>query len=117
MRRFDPQDHSPFTLEEGIFITTHVLLGKLVDVLCRSLVGTKLVDNGAADHNGPPRILRIDDRDRDPWIAVDVIRLEVSHDRVDEDVRPVWLDIDPHRCCLWRSIRHNGGDDGEMLLL
>jgi hypothetical protein len=61
MRRFDPQDHSGFALEERIFIATHVLLGEHVDVLCCSTVGTKLVDNGAADHNGPPRILRIDE--------------------------------------------------------
>ena len=86
MRRFDPQYHSAFALEEGIFVATHVLPGEHVDVLGRSLVGTKLVDNGSADHNGPPRILRIDDRDRDPWISIDVIRLEVTHDRIDKDV-------------------------------
>src|SRR5438876_1203072 len=59
MRRFDPQYHSGFALKKGIFVATHVLSGEHVDVLGRSLVRTTLVDNGSADHNGPPRILRI----------------------------------------------------------
>src|SRR5262249_39696343 len=86
MRRFDPQDHSGFALEERIFGAPHVLPGEHVDMFCRSLVGTKLVDNGAADYNNPPGILRIDDRDRDPWISIDVICLEVTHDRIYKDV-------------------------------
>ena len=30
--------------------------------------------------------LTIDNRDRDPWISIDVVRLEVTHDRIDKDV-------------------------------
>ena len=82
-----------------------------------ALVRTTLVDNSSADHNGPPRILRIDDRNRDPWISIDVVRLEVTQDRVNKDVRPIWLDIDPHWRRLWRSIRHDRGDDGQLLFL
>ena len=86
MRRFDPQYHSAFALDERILVAAHVLPGEHVDVIGRSLVGTTLVDNGSADHNGPPGILRIDDRDRDPWISIDVVRLEVTHDRINKDV-------------------------------
>jgi hypothetical protein len=85
MRRFDPQHHPDFALEERIF-APHVLPGERVDVLGRSLVGTTLVDDGAANHNRAPGILRIDDSDRDPWITIDVVRLEVSHNRIDKDV-------------------------------
>src|SRR5262249_17186392 len=74
MRRLDPKDHSGFALEEGILVATHVFPGEHVDVLRRSLIGTKLLDDGAADHNGPPGILRIDDRERDSWISVDIVR-------------------------------------------
>ena len=86
MRWFDPQYHSGFALEERIFVATQVLSGKHVYMLGRSLPGTTLVDNGSADHNGPPRILRIDHRDCDSWISIDVVRLEVTHDRIDKDV-------------------------------
>jgi hypothetical protein len=112
MRRFDPQHHSGFALEQRIFVAPHVLLGEHVDVLDRSLVGTTLLNNGSADHNAPPRIIRIDDRDRDPWVSIDVARLEMTHDRIDKDMGPIWFDIHPYRRCLWRSIGHDRGDDG-----
>ena len=84
--RFDPQDHPGFALEERIFVATHVLPGEHVDVLSRSLIGTTLVDNRTPDHNRPTGILRIDDRHRDPGISTDVVRLEVTRDRIDKDV-------------------------------
>ena len=85
MRRLDPQDHSSLAVEERI-VAAQVLLCEHVDVLCRSLIGTSRFDDDSADHNGPPSILRIDDGNSNPWIWLDVPRLEVADDRIDEDV-------------------------------
>jgi hypothetical protein len=83
VRGFDPQDHSGFALKKRIFVATQVLSGEHVYMLGRALLGTTLVDNGSAYHYGPPRILRVDDRDCYSWIAIDVVRLEMTHDGID----------------------------------
>jgi len=79
----DPQDHSGFALKKRIFVATQVLSGEHVYMLGRALLGTTLVDNRSAYHYGPPRILRVDNRDCYSWIAIDVVRLEMTHDGID----------------------------------
>src|SRR4029079_11878941 len=83
MRRFDPQDHSHFALDQRISVTTQVFPGKHVYVLRRSVFGTTLFDNGSANYHGPPGILRIDHGHSDSWISINVFRFEVTHDGID----------------------------------
>ena len=83
MRRFDPQDHSHFALDQRISVTTQVFPGKHVYVLRRPVFGTTLLDNGSANNHGPPGILRIDNGHSDPWISINVLRFEVTHDGID----------------------------------
>src|SRR5215813_1020229 len=74
MRGLDPQNYSDFAIKQRVTVSTYVFSGECVNVLDR-LAPAELFDNASANHDGSPRILRIDDRDSHSWISVDVLHL------------------------------------------
>ena len=80
-----------------------MLLGALVDKLGAPFDSDVLV-----------RILKVENRDLDPRVALDVARFCASPQGVDEHVFAV--PVDPHRRDLWRAVRVKGRETPEVLI-
>src|SRR5437773_4691724 len=84
----DLHDHAHFTgLAVRIFVLAEILLRQLVDVRVRALF--RHLDDAPPDAEIAVRIVGIGNRERDTWIAFEILRLDASARGVDENVDAV----------------------------